>query len=54
MNEWIKLANGTVVEARFLRQYGAYEGGQRYIFLTLDGECRCVKDEDGNYVEYRP
>lgn len=54
MNELIRLANGMVVAAQLVRQYGAFEGGQRYIFRTPHGEYRCVKDEEGNYVEYRP
>ena len=54
MTEWIKLANGVSVVAQLVRQYGAFEGGQRYIFRTPNGEYRCIKDEEGNYVEYRP
>lgn len=48
----IILKNGNVVEANMVRQYPAFEGGMRYIFRTPDGECRCIKDKDGNYVEY--
>lgn len=52
MREWIKLANGKSVEAQLVRQYRAFEGGMRYIFRNYMGEYRCVKDSDGNYVEY--
>ena len=52
MKETITLRNGTTVEAYLVRQYGAFEGGMRYIFKTPNGEVRCVKDADGNYKEY--
>ena len=48
----ITLRTGEVVEATLVRIYGAFEGGMRYIFKTARGEVRCVKDADGNYVEY--
>ena len=53
MKTLITLKNGVVVEAVCIRQYGAFEGGMRYIFRTDDNrEFRCVKDADGKYVEY--
>lgn len=52
MKENITLRNGVVVEGYLVRQYGAFEGGMRYIFRTSNGEVRCVKDADGKYVEY--
>ena len=52
MKELITLKNGVVVEGYLVRQYGAFEGGMRYIFKTQNGEVRCVKNENGNYVEY--
>lgn len=49
----ITLKSGEVVEAKLIRSYGAFEGGMRYIFRTQSGcEVRCIKDADGNYVEY--
>jgi hypothetical protein len=55
MNYHITLKNGTIIEAQFVRAYGAFEGGMRYIFKSItDGrEYRCVKESNGNYVEYR-
>lgn len=51
----IKLKSGNVIMAQLVRSYGAFEGGMRYIFKAPNGaEYRCVKDENGNYVEYRP
>jgi hypothetical protein len=35
-----------------IRKYPAFEGGMRYIFQTDNGEYRCVKDENGKYIEY--
>lgn len=53
MRESITLRNGVVVTGWLVRQYGAFEGGMRYIFRTTNhGEVRCIKDEDGNYIEY--
>lgn len=52
--ETITLANGEIITARFVRVYNAFEGGQRYVFWTPKGEYRCIKDENGNYIEYRP
>lgn len=45
--------NGEVLEGKLVHQYGAFEGGMRYIFRTENGrEYRCIKDTDGNFVEY--
>lgn len=52
MKEKFTTHNGEVVEGTIVRQYLAYEGGMRYIFSTAKGEYRCVKDSNGNYVEY--
>lgn len=35
-----------------LNMYPAFEGGMRYIFFAEGQEYRCVRDENGNYVEY--
>lgn len=52
--EEIKLKDGSKVRAELVRVYNAFEGGQRYIFKTAIREYRCVKDKNGNYIEYRP
>lgn len=52
MVEMITTRNGENVEGQLIRYYGAFEGGMRYIFRTTKGEYRCVKDENGNYIEY--
>ena len=52
MKEWITLKDGTIIEAQFVRAYGAFEDGMRYIFKTATREYRCVRDSVGNYVEY--
>jgi len=49
---FITLKDGTIVEAQFVRAYGAFEGGMRYIFKTALREYRCVKLSDGTYAEY--
>ena len=51
MKAQITTINGKVIEGTLVRQYLAYEGGMRYIFSTTSGDYRCVKDENGNYVE---
>ena len=51
MKEFITTRNGVTIEGTLVRQYLAYEGGMRYIFKTANGEYRCVKDENGNYIE---
>lgn len=43
--------NGEIKEGSLVRQYGAFEGGIRYIILCNGKEYRCVKDADGNMVE---
>lgn len=50
--KWITLKDGTIVEAEFVRAYGAFEGGMRYIFKTATKEYRCIRNADGNYAEY--
>ena len=44
--------NGNELEGKITRQYGAFEGGMRYIIDTGTREYRCVKDENGNFIEY--
>lgn len=44
--------HGEVLEGVLIRTYKAFEGGERFIFRTANGEYRCVRDEKGNYVEY--
>lgn len=44
--------NGNKLQGTLVRQYGAFEGGMRYIIDTGTREYRCVKDENGNLVEY--
>lgn len=42
---------GEVKEGKLVRQYGAFEGGMRYI-VSADGiEYRLIQ-KDGKYVEY--
>ena len=50
--ETITLKTGEQVQGKLIYQYGAFEGGMRYIFKTDRGEIRCVKDKDNNYIEY--
>ena len=52
MKEMIQLRSGEMIVGYLVRQYEAFEGGMRYIFRTDRGECRCVKDDRGNYKEY--
>lgn len=52
MKETFTTKNGVQKEGYLVHQYSAFEGGMRYIFRTDSGEYRCVKDADGNYVEY--
>lgn len=52
--ETITLRTGEQITGKLIHQYGAFEGGMRYIFKTQNSEVRCIKDEDGNYVEYMP
>ena len=52
MKETFTTKNGVQKEGYIIRQYTAFEGGMRYIFRTDNGEYRCVKDANGNYVEY--
>ena len=52
MNEWFKTSDGVIMQGKLVRAYKAFEGGMRYILITANGEYRCVKDADGNYVEY--
>ena len=47
---WTK--DGFMKEGYLIRQYAAFEGGMRYIFKTDNGEYRCIKDDDGKFVEY--
>lgn len=49
--EIIVLKDGTKIPGTLIHQYGAYEGGMRYIFKTTVGEIRCIK-KDGKYIEY--
>lgn len=51
MKEMIQLRTGELVVAYLVRQYEAFEGSMRYIFRTDRGEYRCVKDDEGNYIE---
>ena len=46
--------NGNKLQGTLVRQYGAFEGGMRYIISVNNREYRCVMDENGNYVEYCP
>lgn len=52
MNEQFTTRDGVTMEGKLVRAYSAFEGGMRYIFVTRNGEYRCVKDSHGNYVEY--
>ena len=52
MKDIFKTKNGVLKEGVIVRVYDAFEGGKRYIFRTDNGEYRCIKDADGNYVEY--
>ena len=52
--ESIILRNGEVVKGRLIRVYNAFEGGKRYIFQINKGEYRCIKNENGEFVEYTP
>ena len=44
--------NGEVLQGKLVHQYGAYEGGMRYIFSANGKEYRCVKLITGEFVEY--
>ena len=46
-----KARSGELKEGTLVRQYGAFEGGMRYIVSVNGKEYRCVKDADGNMVE---
>lgn len=35
-----------------LNMYPAFEGGMRYILFANGNEYRCIKDQNGNLVEY--
>lgn len=35
-----------------LNMYPAFEGGMRYILFANGVEYRCIKDGDGNLIEY--
>ena len=48
----ITLRTGEIVTGQLIRSYGAFEGEMRYIFKVGNKEVRCIKDTDGNYVEY--
>lgn len=52
MKELITLRTGEQIEGTLTRVYGAFEGGQRYIFNIGHREVRCIKDANGKYVEY--
>ena len=44
--------NGEVLQGKLVHQYGAFEGGMRYIFELQNGkQYRCIK-VDGKYIEY--
>ncbi len=46
-----KNRKGVSILGRIVRSYLAFEGGMKYI-ITADGiDYRCIKDEQGNYVE---
>lgn len=52
MNVNFTTRDGDNVEGIIIRNYLAYEGGMRYIIVDISGrEYRCVKDDDGNYIE---
>lgn len=44
--------NGEVLTGKIVHSYGAFEGGMRFIILSNGREYRCVKDSNGNFVEY--
>lgn len=46
-----KTRDGEVKEGTLVRQYGAFEGGMRFIISVNGKDYRCVKDADGNMVE---
>lgn len=54
MKETFKTVDGITKEGYIVRQYNAFEGGMRYIFKTDNGEYRCIKNKNNEYVEYRP
>ena len=40
---------------KLINAYRAFEGGERFVFETPDGkEYRCIINEKGEYIEYRP
>ena len=47
-----KTRHGVQKTGYLVRQYSAFEGGMRYIIRTDNDEYRCVRDEDGNFVEF--
>lgn len=42
---------GVQKTGKLVRHYMAFEGEERFIFLCEGIEYRCVKDENGNFVE---
>lgn len=43
---------GKILQGKLVHSYGAFEGGMRYIFEVDGMQYRCVKNNDGYYVEY--
>lgn len=54
MKYTFKTVDGILREGNLIRQYLAFEGGMRYIFESDNRQYRCVRNENGQYVEYRP
>lgn len=44
--------NGEVLSGVVIRQYSAFEGGMRYIISVNGKNYRCIKDNNGNFIEY--
>ena len=54
MKQIFKTVDGTMREGYLIRQYVAFEGGMRYIFESDNRQYRCIRNENGEFVEYRP
>ena len=44
--------DGKILTGKLVHQYGAFEGGMRYIISVNGKDYRCVRNEVGDYVEY--
>ena len=52
MTYYFMTRTGEVLQGTLVHSYGAFEGGMRYIFEANGTQYRCIKNNDGYYVEY--